>query len=45
MQGVRDAYICLVGNPEGKSLYMIPRYAWEDNIKMEYREAGREDAN
>jgi hypothetical protein len=40
---VRNSYILLVGNPEGKSLHMIPRYAWEDIIKMGYTEAGHED--
>ncbi|KAJ4445422.1 hypothetical protein ANN_07227 [Periplaneta americana] len=36
----RNAYRVLVGRPEGKRPLRIPRRSWEDNIKMDLREAG-----
>jgi hypothetical protein len=35
MGELRNAYIILFGNPEGKRTLRIPRRKWEDNIKME----------
>ena len=40
MEQSRDAYRVLVGNPEGKRPLRRPRYIWEDNIKMNLKEAG-----
>ena len=34
----RDAYIVLVGKPEGKRALGKPRRRWENNIKMDLRE-------
>jgi hypothetical protein len=34
MQDNRNAYTVLVVTPEGTKLLGIPRYGWEDNIKM-----------
>jgi hypothetical protein len=36
----RGAYRSLVGKPEGRRLLGRPRRRWEDNIKMDLREAG-----
>jgi hypothetical protein len=36
----RNAYRILVGTPEGKRPLGSPRLRWEDNIKMDLREAG-----
>jgi len=36
----RDAYMVLVGKPEGKRPLGRPRYIWEDNIKMDLQELG-----
>jgi hypothetical protein len=36
----RNAYIILVGKPEGKRQLRRPRSRWEDNIKMDLREIG-----
>jgi hypothetical protein len=36
----RDAYRALVGKPEGRRPLERPRRRWEDNIKMNFREAG-----
>ena len=36
----RDAYMVLVGKPEGKRPLGRPRYIWEDNIKMDLQEMG-----
>ncbi|KAJ4447882.1 hypothetical protein ANN_09891 [Periplaneta americana] len=36
----RNAYRVLVGRPEGKRPLERPRRRWEDNIKMDLREAG-----
>jgi len=32
----------LVEKPEGKRLLGRPRHRWEDNIKMDHQEVGRE---
>jgi hypothetical protein len=34
----RNAYMILVGKPEGKRPLGRPRRRWEDNIKMDLRE-------
>ncbi|KAJ4435468.1 hypothetical protein ANN_18084, partial [Periplaneta americana] len=39
----RNAYIVLVGKPEGKRPLGRPRRRWEDNIKMDLREVGYDD--
>jgi len=31
----------LMGKPEGKRPLWIPRRRWEDNIKLDFRDAGR----
>jgi hypothetical protein len=36
----RGAYRALVGKPEGRRPLRRPRRRWEDNIKMDLREAG-----
>ena len=36
----RGAYRVLVGKPEGKKSFGIPRRGWEDNIKMDLQEVG-----
>jgi hypothetical protein len=36
----RNAYMVLVGKPEGKSPVGRPRHRWMDNIKMDLREIG-----
>ena len=33
-------YRVLVGKPERKGLFGIPRHRWEDNIKMDLQEVG-----
>jgi hypothetical protein len=35
----------LVGRPEGKKSLERPRRKWEDNIKMDLREIGIDEAN
>jgi hypothetical protein len=35
----------LVGRPEGKRPVRRPRRRWEDNIKMDLREIGIDEAN
>ena len=40
MEQSRNAYRILVGKPEGKRHLGRPRRRWENNIKMELREAG-----
>jgi hypothetical protein len=35
----RGAYRILVGRPEGRRPLGRPRRRWEDNIKMDFREA------
>ena len=37
---VQNSCRVLVGKPEGKRLLGRPRHRWEDNIKMDLREAG-----
>jgi hypothetical protein len=41
----RGAYRALVGKPEGRRPLGRPRRRWEDNIKMDLREVGREGAD
>jgi hypothetical protein len=36
----RNAYMNLVGRPEGNRPLGSPIYRWEDNIKMDLREKG-----
>jgi hypothetical protein len=36
----RNAYMILVGKPEGKILIERRRWRWEDNIKIDLREIG-----
>ena len=36
----RSVYRVLVGKPEGRRPLERPRYRWEDNIKMDFREVG-----
>ena len=36
----RGVYRVLVGKPEGKRQCGRPRRRWEDNIKMDFQEAG-----
>ena len=38
----RIVYRVLVGKPEGKRPLWRPRRKWEDNIKMDLQEMGRE---
>ena len=40
MEQSRNAYIVLVGKPEGKRPLGRPRRRWEDNIRMNLREVG-----
>jgi hypothetical protein len=42
---VRGAYNILVGRPEGRRPLGRPRRRWENNIKMDLREIGFEDAD
>jgi hypothetical protein len=41
----RGAYRVLVGRPEGKRPLGRPRRRWEDNMKMDLREIGIDEAN
>jgi hypothetical protein len=41
----RGAYRVLVGRPAGKRPLGSPRRGWEDNIKMDLREIGIDEAN
>jgi hypothetical protein len=41
----KGVYGVLVGRPEGKRPLRRPRHRWEDNIKMDLREIGIEEAN
>jgi hypothetical protein len=43
--GRRGVYRVLVGRPEGKTPLGRPRRRWEDNIKMDFRETGIDEAN
>jgi hypothetical protein len=45
MGEVRGAYNILVRRPEGRRLLERPRCRWEDNVKMDLREIGFEDAD
>jgi hypothetical protein len=36
----KNAYMILVGTPEGKRPLGRPRHRWEDNIRMDLREIG-----
>jgi hypothetical protein len=40
MEERRDIYRVLVGKPDGKRPFGIPRRKWEDNIKMGLQEVG-----
>jgi hypothetical protein len=40
MRGKRNAYMILVGEPEGKRSLGRPRRRWVNNIKMDLREIG-----
>jgi len=42
MGEMRNAYIILVGKPEGKKPLRRPRCRWEDNIRIDVREIGWE---
>jgi hypothetical protein len=42
MEKLRDVYRVLVGKPKGMSPLGRPRRRWEDNIKMDLQEVGRE---
>jgi hypothetical protein len=41
----RGVYRVLVGRPEGKRPVIRPRRRWEDNIKMDIREIGIDEAS
>jgi hypothetical protein len=41
----RDVYRVLIGRPEGKRPLGRPRRRWEDNIKLELRAIGIDEAN
>jgi hypothetical protein len=41
----RRIYKVLVGRPEGKRPLGRPKRRWEDNIKMDLREIGIDEAN
>jgi hypothetical protein len=41
----RNAYILLVGKPEGKRPLGRPRCRWVDNIRMDLGEVGRDDVD
>jgi hypothetical protein len=45
MGEVRNAYIILVGKPEGRRPLGRPRRKWEDNIKMDLGEIGFGDVD
>jgi hypothetical protein len=38
----RGSYRVLVGKPDGKRPLRRPRHRWEDNMKMDLKEIGRE---
>jgi hypothetical protein len=42
MGNMRNAYSIFVGKPEGNKLLGRPRRRWEDNIRMDLREIGRD---
>jgi hypothetical protein len=35
-----EKYKILIGKPEGKRSFRIPRHRWEDNIKMDLKLVG-----
>jgi hypothetical protein len=41
----RGVYRVLIGRPEGKRPLRRPRRRWEENIKMDLREIGIDEAN
>ena len=41
MEKERGVHKVLVGKPEGKRPFGIPRRRWKDNIKMDLEEVGR----
>jgi hypothetical protein len=45
MGEVRGVYRVLVGRPEGKRPLSRPRRRWEDNIQLDLRETGIDEAN
>jgi hypothetical protein len=45
MEEGRGVYRILIGKPEGKKPQRKPRRRWEDNIKMNLREIGIDEAN
>jgi transcription termination factor 2 len=45
MEEGRGVYRVLVGRPEGKRPLGRPRRRWKDNIKMDVRETGIDEAN
>jgi hypothetical protein len=40
MEGTRNAYRVLVGEPEGKRALGRPRRRWKDNIKVDLKQMG-----
>ena len=42
MEEGRGVHKVLVGKPDGKRPLGRPRYKWEDNIKMDLKEVGRD---
>ena len=42
MEEGRGVHKVLVGKPEGKRTLGRPRRRWEDNIKMDHQEVGRD---
>jgi hypothetical protein len=45
MGEMRNAHRVFVGKAEGKRSFGIPRFRWEDNIKMDLKEVGCEDVD
>jgi hypothetical protein len=43
--GGRGIYRVLIGRPEGKRPLGRPRRRWEDNVKMDLKEIGIDEAN
>jgi len=41
----RGVYRVLIGRPEGKRPLGRPRRRWQDNIKLDLREIGTDEAN
>jgi hypothetical protein len=41
----RGVYRVLVGRPKGKRQVGRPKHRWEDNIKLDLREIGLDEAN